>query len=62
VLPAPSAAVSLQDKNKGSLRLTVVVKASIKSEGAQENSKKIAEGFEEAGHAADQMPENAEEY
>jgi hypothetical protein len=38
------------------------MKASIKSEGAQENAKKIAEGFEEAGHAAHQMPENAEEY
>jgi hypothetical protein len=38
------------------------MKASIKSEGAQENAKRIAEGFEEAGHAAHQMPEKTEEY
>ena len=59
---APGARPISLGSTKGGLSVPIVVKASVEGEGSQQNPKKVAEGFEQAGHAAHQVPENAEEY
>jgi len=49
---APGARPISLGSTKGGLSVPIVVKASVEGEGSQQNAKKVAEGFEQAGHAA----------